>query len=141
MAKASTTFRLTFDGVIDPDTGQKTLTVHVTETRATHIEQRGDLAVVEMYVFVGEAVCNPRAVYRGVRQHGEDWDGRLCYVGVPERRFIGKMLPIMPAEDGDLFMVFVNPDGTAYHWRWERPDPKNSGLPVDADRRFGKRVL
>jgi hypothetical protein len=138
MAKTTIEYRLTFTDAMDPATLQNDRVVYITERRASEMERRGDLAVVEMYAFVGLTLGRPVHIYQGIRERDDDW---TCYVSAPEPRFMGKMLPLMPEIPGDLFLVFVNGNGIAYSWRWERPGSPESDQPAEAEARFGREVL
>jgi hypothetical protein len=40
-----------------------------------------------------------------------------------------------------VYAVFVNDEGVAYNWRWEKADPDQPSLPVGYQDRFKKQVL
>jgi hypothetical protein len=40
-----------------------------------------------------------------------------------------------------VYLVFVNDEGVAYNWRWEKAEPEQPDLPVDHQTRFKKRLL
>ncbi len=40
-----------------------------------------------------------------------------------------------------VYLVFINDDGVAYNWRWDRADPDEPSLPVGYQTRFRKRLL
>ena len=40
-----------------------------------------------------------------------------------------------------VYLVFVNDEGVAYNWRWEKADPDAPTLPIDYETRFRTRLL
>jgi len=40
-----------------------------------------------------------------------------------------------------VYLVFVNEEGVAYNWRWEKCDADDLTLPIDHATRFRKRIL
>ena len=85
----------------------------------------------------------PTAIFEGIRQE-EDEDQRgvgwRCYCGVPTCAYRADGTEVN-AYPGQVFLVFVNQDRTAYNWRWERAHPESSRLPIDHDIRFRKQLL
>jgi hypothetical protein len=84
----------------------------------------------------------PVAVFEGLRRD-EDEDragyGWRCYCRVPDRayRSDGTQRPPYP---GQVYLVFVNDEGVAYNWRWEKADPDDPNLPDDYSSRFQRRL-
>jgi hypothetical protein len=46
-----------------------------------------------------------------------------------------------PPWPGQVFLVFVNDEGVAYNWRWEKSDPSDPYVPEGHSERFRKRLL
>ena len=42
---------------------------------------------------------------------------------------------------GQVYLVFVNDEGVAYNWRWEKADAESPDLPADHQTRFRKRLV
>lgn len=86
---------------------------------------------------------DPAAVFEGLRED-DDEDPRgvgwRCYCGVPDRAYHpeGNERPPYP---GQVYLVFVNDEGVAYNWRWEKADPDDSTLPQNHAHRFQNRLL
>jgi hypothetical protein len=76
------------------------------------------------------------------RWHDEDRGGYgwRCYCGVPEQSFRSDGSPGRPYP-GQVYLVFVNDEGVAYNWRWEKADPDQPSLPMDHENRFKRRLL
>jgi hypothetical protein len=85
----------------------------------------------------------PTAVFEGLRRdededrHGVGW---RCYCGIPEHAYHSDGTPRSPYP-GQVYLVFVNEDGVAYNWRWEKADPDDPKLPENHEERFKKRLL
>lgn len=84
----------------------------------------------------------PPAIFEGLRRD-EDEDPRgvgwRCYCGIPERSFQRDGTAAAPYPN-QVYLVFVNEEGVAYNWRWEKADPDNPALPTDYQTRFKKRL-
>ncbi len=84
----------------------------------------------------------PTAIFQGLRRD-EDEDrtgaGWRCYSGRPDKAFAADGTERRPYP-GQVFLVFVNDEGVAYNWRWEKADPDNPDLPVDHAIRFKQRL-
>lgn len=85
----------------------------------------------------------PTAIFEGLRRD-EDEDPRgigwRCYCGIPERGYSSDGTPGRPYPN-QVYLVFVNEEGVAYNWRWERADADNPTLPQNHDTRFKQRLL
>ena len=84
-----------------------------------------------------EVLKQPRRVYQGLRDRGEDeW---LCYCGIPLNSYHPNGTPRPPKEDR-LFLVYVNCDRVAYDWSWVDCNPDHTAIPVDYLSRFKRQV-
>jgi hypothetical protein len=85
----------------------------------------------------------PTAVFEGLRWD-EDEDPRgvgwRCYCGIPERSYSSDGTPGRPYPN-QVYLVFVNEEGVAYNWRWEKADADDLGLPQNHGTRFTQRLL
>jgi hypothetical protein len=85
----------------------------------------------------------PTAVFEGLRQD-EDEDPRgvgwRCYCGIPEHSYWPDGTPGRPYPN-QVYLVFVNDEGVAYNWRWEKADADDPRLPQNHQTRFKQRVL
>jgi hypothetical protein len=86
---------------------------------------------------------HPTAIFEGLRQD-EDEDRRgygwRCYCGIPEHAYHSDGTSRGPYP-GQVHLVFVNDEGVAYNWRWERAADDDPNLPVNYEARFRKRLL
>ncbi len=94
--------------------------------------------------FIVPAILStPTAVFEGIRRE-EDEDPRgvgwRCYCGVPEHSYRKDGTAAKPYP-GQVYLVFVNADGVAYNWRWEKADPENADLPLGYETRFKTKLL
>jgi hypothetical protein len=78
---------------------------------------------------VQQVLLAPTAVFSGVREHQE---GGLCYCGTPTCAYTndGAKIPPVP---GKVFLVYVNPRGHLFEWRWDQEDPEFPGYPIGWD--------
>ena len=85
----------------------------------------------------------PKAIFEGLRRD-EDEDPRSvgwrCYCGIPDSSYRRDGTETAPYSN-QVYLVFVNEDGVAYNWRWEKADADNLNLPVGYQNRFKKQVL
>ncbi len=85
----------------------------------------------------------PTAVFEGLRRD-EDEDPRgvgwRCYCGVPEHSYHRDGTEAASYRN-QVYLVFVNDEGVAYNWRWEKADPEKPTLPVDYQMRFKHQLL
>lgn len=54
--------------------------------------------------------------------------------GISSRWDFANVLP------NQVYLVFVNDEGVAYTWRWEKADPDDLNLPQNHPQRFKKRL-
>lgn len=122
--------------------GQRT--VFVSHTRLLAIAKRGAGQVLEARDLVPDALNNPTAVFEGLRwDEDEPKDGTAgwrCYSTTPDFSYSadGERRGPYPQK---VFIVFVNDQGVAYNWRWERADPDNPGSPRSSETRFKRRLM
>jgi hypothetical protein len=123
---------------INPSDG-KTWQLFVRTRKIEAVAKRGMGAAKELAYTVPWAVKHPCAIFRGVRDEGEqDW---LCYVAAPSQAYDYKTGDTVEAWKGEVFLVFVNDDRIIYNWRWEEADPINPKLPKDWEHRYTEKVL
>lgn len=86
---------------------------------------------------------HPTAVFEGLRWD-EDEDrkgvGWRCYCGIPEHAFLRDGIAIRPYA-AQVYLVFVNDEGVAYNWRWEKADSDDPRLPIHHEQRFKSQIL
>lgn len=126
----------------DPLTGD-VCEVFISHHRMQTVGKRGLLHANECAHTVREILQNPTAIFEGLRrdQDEDPWGaGWRCYCGIPECAFRqdGTKRPPYP---GQVYLVFVNSDGVAYNWRWEKADPDEPELPQDYSNRFRTQLL
>jgi hypothetical protein len=84
----------------------------------------------------------PTAIFEGLRRD-EDEDpkgvGWRCYCGIPVHSYRADGSEGRPYP-GQVYLVFVNDEGVAYNWRWEKADPEDPSLPGDHQNRFKRRL-
>lgn len=132
---------------VNPANGS-TFDVYITMRRAEWVAKRGQGAVWEMAHTVTEVLRTPSAIHEGIRwdededrgcdQNVDSW---LCYSHRPAHYYDPKSGRKLPSDPDDVFLVFVNKDRVAYHWRWDRADDDGSGMPSGHLSRFRKKVL
>lgn len=97
----------------------------------------------ECGIIVPHILQHPTAIFEGLRRdededsHGVGW---RCYCGAPVQSFRPDGTEANPYPN-QVYLVFVNDEGVAYNWRWERADPDNPKLPIGHADRFKKRLL
>ena len=127
---------------VDPESG-KPIKVQISHERLMAVIQRGMAQAKEACHIVPHVLQKPQAIFEGLTQD-EDEDRRgvgwRCYCGIPPHsyRTDGTECPPYP---GQVYLVFVNRDGVAYNWRWEKADPTSPALPIDHEIRFKRRRL
>jgi hypothetical protein len=127
---------------IDPATGQ-VIKVQLSHQRLQSVASRSKGQVLEAGYIVPEILQHPTAIFEGLTQE-EDEDRRgvgwRCYCGAPSvsYRTDGTEQNPFPRQ---VYLVFVNHEGIAYNWRWERSDPEDNRLPENHKRRFKRKVL
>jgi hypothetical protein len=127
---------------INPTDG-KTCEVLISFDRMQAVGRRSLGHAKECGYIVPSILQKPTAVFEGLRRD-EDEDPRgvgwRCYCGVPEHSYRSDGSAAPPYRN-QVYVVFVNGEGVAYNWRWERADPDEPGLPIDHQTRFRKRLL
>ncbi len=85
----------------------------------------------------------PSAVFEGLTAD-DDEDRRgvgwRCYCGIPQPSYGSDGLPGRPYP-GQVYLVFVNDEGVAYNWRWDKADPAEPTLPINHATRFKQRII
>lgn len=72
--------------------------------------------------------------------HPRQGVGWRCYCGIPEFAYHSDGTERRPYP-GQVYLVFVNDEGVAYNWRWEKADPDDPNLPQNFETRFKTRLL
>jgi len=117
--------------------------VQVSFSRMQAVARRSLGHAKECGYIVPMILQRPTAVFEGLRRD-EDEDprgvGRRCYCGIPEFSYrpdgtAGRPYP------KQVYLVFVNDEGVAYNWRWEKADAEDPKLPENHLTRFRRRVL
>ncbi len=128
----------------DPGTGGL-CKIAVSYARMQFVARRGIVQASECAYIVPAILRSPKAVFEGIRRD-EDEDnfeggvGWRCYCGIPGHSYRPDGSAGPPHAD-EVFLVFINDEGVAYNWRWEKCDPDSPGLPIDHNKgRFGARL-
>ena len=85
----------------------------------------------------------PTAVFEGLRRDEDEEPkgvGWRCYCGVPDCSYRRDGTETAPYPNR-VYLVFVNDEGVAYNWRWEKADTDKAKLPVDHLTRFKRQLL
>jgi len=131
-----------FIEAIDPVSG-KLILVQISHDRLMMASDRKKVNLLEAAFLVPHVLKRPTAIFEGLRQE-EDEDRRgvgwRCYCGIPRCSYRPDGTEAPPYR-GKVFLVFVNLDGIAYSWRWDKMDRDDSCLPIDHEHRFKKRLL
>src|SRR4051794_18330613 len=113
---------------VDPTNGSN-FEVYITDRRAKWVAGRGKGAVWEMAYTVTEVLQKPRAIHEGIRwdededrSKDDNVDSWLCYSNRPVHYYDPETGQKCPSDSDDVFLVFVNKDRIAYHWRWDSAD-------------------
>ena len=128
---------------IDPSDGKLRATVQISFDRMQAVGRRSLGHASECGYIVPMILEHPAAIFEGLcREEDEDTRGYgwRCYCGVPDRSYRSDGTAAPPYE-GQVYLVFVNDQGIAYNWRWEKCDAGDPGLPRDHELRFRKRRL
>lgn len=127
----------------DPSNDESPCQVQISFDRMQAVGRRSMGHAKECGLIVPQILQNPTAIFEGLCQD-EDEDERgvgwRCYCGIPEKayRSDGSDRPPYPAQ---VYLVFVNDEGIAYNWRWEKADPADLHLPINHSIRFQQRLL
>jgi hypothetical protein len=128
---------------LDPETGQLTTSVQLSYDRLQAVGRRSLGHAKECGYIVPAILQGPTAVFEGLRRD-EDEDTRgvgwRCYCGVPDHSYRRDGTRAAPYPN-QVYLVFVNQEGVAYNWRWEKADPDKPTLPMDYQTRFKKQLL
>jgi len=127
---------------LDPSTGENTAEVMISFDRMQTVGRRSLGHAKECGYIVPQVLQSPTAVFEGLRRD-EDEDRRSagwrCYCGIPQHSYRADGTEGRPYP-GQVYLVFVNDEGVAYNWRWEKADPDDPSLPVSHEERFQKRL-
>lgn len=126
----------------NPEDG-KTCLVQISFERMHIVGRRGLGHAKECGYIVPMILQKPVAVFEGLRcDEDEDRSGYgwRCYCGVPDRGYRADGTERAPYP-GQVYLVFVNSEGIAYNWRWEKCDSQDPKLPENYKERFRKRLL
>jgi hypothetical protein len=125
----------------DPVSGQMG-TVQISFDRMQAVARRSMAHAKECGVIVPQILQHPTAVFEGLRQD-EDEDrqgvGWRCYCGIPEHAYHSDGSE-RSSNPGQVYLVFVNDEGVAYNWRWEKAAPDDPDLPQNHQDRFRERL-
>ena len=127
---------------IDPVDG-KPCEVLISFDRMQAVGRRSMGQAKECGYIVPAILQKPSAIFEGLcRDEDEDTRGVgwRCYCGIPEHAYHKDGTETAPYRN-QVFVVFVNDDGVAYNWRWEKADPDKPTLPLDYQTRFKTQVL
>jgi hypothetical protein len=128
---------------LDPVTRKPNAEIQISYDRMQTVGRRSLGHAKECGYIVPAILQQPRAVFEGLRRD-EDEDPRgvgwRCYCGIPDRSYRrdGTEAAAYPQQ---VYLVFVNEEGVAYNWRWEKADPDNPNLPIGDQDRFQKQLL
>ena len=127
----------------NPKDAQLSAEVQISYERMQSVGRRSLAHAKECGYIVPMILQQPTAIFEGLTQD-EDEDRRgygwRCYCGVPKHSYHSDGTPGLPYP-GQVYLVFVNDEGVAYNWRWERADPDYPNLPMGYSTRFKKRLL
>lgn len=132
---------LTLDAVnpIDGTMGR----VQISFDRMQTVGRRSMGQAKECGIIVPMILQKPTAVFEGLRRN-EDEDrqeaGWRCYCGIPDHAYHPDGTERAPYPR-QVYLVFVNDQGIAYNWRWEKADADDPRLPREHGARFKRKVL
>lgn len=121
----------------------KTCEVLISFDRMQTVGRRSLGHAKECGFIVPAVLQKPTAVFEGLRRDEDEDPGGVgwrCYCGIPEHSYRQDGSVAAPYSN-QVYLVFVNDDGVAYNWRWERADLDKPTLPIDYQTRFKKQVL
>ena len=128
---------------IEPKDGSLTCEILVSYDRMQAVAKRSLGQAKECGLILPAVLQTPTAIFEGLRRD-EDEDragyGWRCYCGIPAHSYRTDGSEARPYPN-QVFLVFVNDDGVAYNWRWEKADPNNPRLPLDHAIRFKQQIL
>jgi len=126
-----------------PVSGKLTAKIQISFERMQVVGRRSLGHAKECGYIVPMILKQPTAVFEGLRRDEDEdkWgQGWRCYCGIPPCAYRADGLE-RSAYPGQVYLVFVNHEGVAYNWRWEKVDPYEPSLPVNHSERFRKRLL
>jgi hypothetical protein len=127
---------------VNPRDGKR-CEVLISHARMQAVATRSMGHAKECAYIVPEILQSPTSTFEGLRRE-EDEDPRgvgwLCYCGIPLKSYRADGSEGKPYH-GQVYLVFVNDEGVAYNWRWEKADPDDPRLPIDHEARFKTRLL
>jgi hypothetical protein len=126
---------------LNPLNGE-TESIQISQQRMLSVGRRSVGHAKECGLIVPEILQNPTAVFEGLRRDEDDdqWGcGWRCYCGIPSNSYTsdGREKASYPMQ---VYLVFVNDEGVAYNWRWEKADPDDPDLPINHQDRFQRRL-
>lgn len=127
---------------INPGDG-KPLKVQISYDRLQVVIRRSAGHARDAAVLVAYILQKPRAIFEGItREEDEDRRGIgwRCYCGIPPHSHRPDGTEAPPYR-GQVYLVFVNADGIAYNWRWDKAEPDSPDLPINHGVRFKRRLL
>jgi hypothetical protein len=126
----------------DPGTSRLTAQVQISYERMQSVGRRSLGHAKECGYIVPAILRKPTAVFEGLRRE-EDEDRRgvgwRCYCGLPDQAYRPDGTETAPYPN-QVYLVFINDEGVAYNWRWEKADPDDPSLPRDWKTRFKTRL-
>ena len=123
----------------DPDGG--TYEVYIRESRLLALAKVGRWILLEARDLVPMTLRTPTVIFEGIRwEKDEDKDrpGWRCYCAKPAFMY-DRSGERSISDPHRVFLVFVDADGVAYNWRWERADELDPETP-QGNERFADKV-
>jgi hypothetical protein len=127
---------------VNPTDG-KTCEVQISFERMQAVARRSLGHAKECGYIVPMTLQKPTAIFEGLRIDADEdprGTGWRCYCGIPEHAYRRDGTATAPYP-GQVYLVFVNDEGVAYNWRWEKADAENPLLPQNHSTRFKQRLL
>lgn len=128
---------------IDPNEPDQKKLVYISFERMQTVGKRSMGHAKECGHIVPMVLQHPTAVFQGLRQDEDDDPqgvGWQCFCMAPPYSYREDGTQAGPRR-GFVYLVFVNDEGVAYNWRWERADPEDPTLPQNHLERFKSRIL
>lgn len=128
---------------VDPADGTRSRQVQVSHRRLRAVATRSQGHAKELAYIVPMILRLPTAIFEGLRRDEDEdrWGyGWRCYCGKPDQSFRADGAEAPPYPD-QVYLVFVNDQGVAYNWRWEKAARDNPDLPQNHEARFRRRLL
>lgn len=127
---------------VDPVSG-KTCEIQISHDRMRAVATRSMGQAKECAFTVPFILQHPTAIFEGLRREADDdrlEAGWRCYCGIPICAYKSDGSEINVYR-GQVHLIFVNDQGVAYNWRWEKSSPDNPKLPIDHEERFTRQLL